>query len=78
MTQEEVRKQIIKFGMFVEFVGPKKKKRTKTVCQGCGKVIYSDDPGDLDAVITKRGDAYFWHQACRAKVWNSKIRSIPK
>lgn len=78
MTQEEVRKQIIKFGLPAGFIGPRKKKRMKTVCQGCGKVIFSNDEGDLGMVLTKRGDAYFWHQACQAKVWDSKIRSIPK
>ena len=73
MTQEDIRKQLLKYGALVGYEGPKKKKRTKVKCEGCGKDIFSDDPGILGAVITKRGTAYFWHDKCGKKVWNSKI-----
>lgn len=74
MTQEEVRKQLLRLGEFVAYTGPKKKKRTKTVCQGCGKDIFSDDPGTLGCMITKRGTAFFWHAECEKAVWDNKIK----
>ena len=78
MTQEEVRKLIVKFGLPAGTTGPRRKLRAKTVCQGCGKEIFSDDPGELDAVVTKRGDAWFWHRDCWSQVKNSKIRSVKR
>ena len=78
MTQEEVRKQIVKFGLVVGTTGPRKKLRGKTVCQVCGKDIFSDDPGELDMVLTKRGDAWFWHRECFDKVPASGIRSVKR
>ena len=76
MTQEEVRKAILKFGIPAGTTGPKNKKRSKTVCQGCGKPIFSDDPDLLGCVITKRGDGYFWHDKCEKRI--EKIRSVER
>lgn len=76
MTQEEVRKAILKFGLPAGTTGPKNKKRARTVCQGCGKDIFSDDGGLIGAVVTKRGDAYFWHDGCEKKI--QQIRSVQR
>lgn len=46
-----------------------------TVCQGCGKLIRSDDDlAHIELTQTKRGDCYFWHSKCSREVWNNKIQ----
>lgn len=46
----------------------------KVNCQGCGKEIRStDDLGEVEYVKTKRGSEFFFHVACRDKVWQHGI-----
>lgn len=44
------------------------------VCQGCGKLIRSDDPERIELSQTKRGDCYFWDPSCSKRVWTNQIR----
>lgn len=53
----------------------KNKKIVRRVsCQGCGKEIKStDDLSDVEYVKTKRGSEFFFHTACKNKVWQRGI-----
>lgn len=45
-------------------------------CQGCGKELKSTDGillTEVDYVKTKRGSEFFFHTACRDKVWKHGI-----
>ncbi len=72
---EDIYKMIKKFGKCKIEARGKDKGLYTTVCQGCGKLIRSDeDLTGIGLAQTKRGDAYFWHEKCQRKVWNSPIR----
>lgn len=73
---EEVAKEIKKSGVPVDFTPKGAVKRAKTVCQGCGAEIFSDDKGDVDYAKSKRGSTNFWHRDCFKQAWNSKIKSV--
>lgn len=72
MTQEEVRKLIVKYGKYADKIGRKQVYKMK--CQGCGEEIRSDSPDLLGAVETKRHTAFVWHDRCEGLVMSSKIR----
>lgn len=43
-------------------------------CQGCGEKIKStDDLSEVEYVKTKRGSEFFFHAACRDRVWQHGI-----
>ena len=75
MTSKDVSKAILKYGV-ADSYSTRGKKRAKTVCQGCGKPIYNDNIENIDAVITKRGDGYFWHHKCIRNI--TKIKSVER
>lgn len=72
---DETYKMIRRFGVCKQMAKGKDKGLYQTVCQGCGKVIRSDeDLNEIEMVYTKRGDMYFWHRACTRSVWGSQIK----
>ena len=80
MTKEEVMSRNIylmirKFGKCRIQARGKDPGLYTTVCQGCGKLIRSDDDlVHIDLSQTKRGDCYFWHTECSGKVCDNKIQ----
>ena len=45
------------------------------VCQGCGKMISSNDPDEgVEFTVTKRGSVYFFHTNCMKAAMNGPIR----
>ena len=78
MVEINIKKMILKYGEKPVLTGARTTENT-VVCQGCGKPIKStetDLQNNVGFVMTKRGTAYFFHNKCFGKVWNSPIRSL--
>ena len=78
MSDIDISKAILRYGLAAGYTGTgaRRRIRKKTICQGCGKDIFSDDTDGVEVVFTRRGDAYFWHSACFRNI--ERIRSIRK
>ena len=75
---EEASKMIKKYGKGIDWNKRGAVIRAKVVCQGCGKVIFSDSTESVEFVLPKHSDAQFCHTDCKDKRWDSPIRSIPR
>ena len=75
MTNDDIRKAIRKYGKYKTKEG--RISIYSVPCSVCGKEILNNDPDemmlDVEASITKRGTAVFWHLKCHDKFWKSKI-----
>ena len=74
-----VKKMILRYGKCLEYDGKGRNTRASVRCDGCGKVIKSDeDLSEIDFSQTKRKTCIFWHRKHAGKVWNSLIRDNKK
>lgn len=61
-------------GKSAGIVDAKKRPVCEVHCQGCGDRISSEeDLSEVEYVKTKRGSEFFFHAACRDKVWQHGI-----
>lgn len=75
MTDRQKRAYIRRYGVLLKPATVRTGAVYKTVCQGCGQPILSDDSlQEIEVVVTKRSTASFFHRNCAGKVWGSKIR----
>ena len=72
-VQQSIRKMIVNHGKFIRFEGPREKRIYAVACQGCGKPIFNTTPGELGAVLTKRGTLMVWHAECKDRINDNKI-----
>lgn len=78
MSDIDIKKMVLKYGDKPVMNGRKVTENT-TVCQGCGRPVNSTDPDlqkNVGFVLTKSRSAYFFHNDCFEKVWNSPIRRL--
>lgn len=75
LTGEQERKLIVKYGACIRRARGHDKGMYTVICQGCGKEIRSDeDLTEVQAVVTKRHDGYFYHDRCFGKIHEMKIQ----
>lgn len=75
LTGEQKRKLIVKYDVCRRTGTGRNKGLYVTVCQGCGKEIRSDeDLTEVQAVVTKRHDGYFYHGGCFGKIHEMNIQ----
>lgn len=75
MTEnKEMEKYIRKYGECRRQPAGRDKGLYETKCQGCGKVIRSDDNlSDVEVSVSRRGGASFFHRKCYRAVWEHGI-----
>lgn len=77
MTDSQKAKLIAKYGKCLRKGSGRITGRYATVCQGCGKWILSTDwLDDVEVIVTKRKDGYFYHKPCFREIRNGKIRYV--
>lgn len=47
-------------------------------CQGCGKKITTEDPGEIGYVVTKRRSTLFWHKECEDRIDDNRILRLER